>query len=65
MRVWVLGLTDVGRSPRLQNHAVSLAQQVCILLRMSNKIHTYSEDMLLIETRFFDCPMYAQTYKTV
>lgn len=30
MRVWVLGLSDIGRSPRLQNHALSLATQVMI-----------------------------------
>lgn len=27
-RVWVVGLSDIGRSPRLQNHAVSFANQV-------------------------------------
>ncbi len=28
-RVWVVVLGDFGRSPRMQNHALSLAKQVC------------------------------------
>ena len=31
-RVWVVVLGDFGRSPRMQNHALSLAQQVSMWL---------------------------------
>lgn len=38
--VCVLGLSDIGRSPRLQNHAVSLAKQArvtCCIIVMTKK----------------------------
>ena len=41
-RVCVLGLSDIGRSPRLQNHAISLSRQVGLLVKDSNKAQTLS-----------------------
>lgn len=34
-RVWVVVLGDFGRSPRMQNHALSLAQQVSQVVDLS------------------------------